>query len=105
VILNHGGRIVKNTGDGFLLEFPGILGAMESAIGTASAPATSTRNGSATASSPAKRSATNGDGKPIHGNSVLGHSLEGTPGPDKPVIGRLLTEDERFDLIEYLKTL
>jgi adenylate cyclase len=32
VILNHGGRIVKNTGDGFLLEFPSIVGAMESAI-------------------------------------------------------------------------
>jgi len=46
------------------------------------------------------------DGSAIHGNSVLGHSLEGTPGPDKPgVIGRLLTEEERYDLIEYLKTL
>jgi adenylate cyclase len=32
VILNHGGRIVKNTGDGFLLEFPSIVGAIESAI-------------------------------------------------------------------------
>jgi adenylate cyclase len=32
VILNHGGRIVKNTGDGFLLEFPSIVGALESAI-------------------------------------------------------------------------
>ena len=31
-ILNHGGRIVKNTGDGFLLEFPSIVGAIESAI-------------------------------------------------------------------------
>jgi adenylate cyclase len=31
VILNHGGRIVKNTGDGFLLEFPSIVGAIESA--------------------------------------------------------------------------
>jgi hypothetical protein len=42
----------------------------------------------------------------IHGNSVLGHSLEGTPGPGKPgVIGRTLTEEERYDLIEYLKTL
>jgi mono/diheme cytochrome c family protein len=40
------------------------------------------------------------------GNSVLGHSLEGTPGKDNPgVIGRLLTKDERYDLIEYLKTL
>ncbi len=32
VILNHGGRIVKNTGDGFLLEFPSIVEAIESAI-------------------------------------------------------------------------
>src|ERR1700738_3828845 len=32
VILNHGARIVKNTGDGFLLEFPSIVGAIESAI-------------------------------------------------------------------------
>ena len=48
---------------------------------------------------------TNPDGSPIHGNSVLGHSLEGTPGPGKGVIGRTLTEDERYDLIEYLKTL
>ncbi len=29
IILNHGGRIVKNTGDGFLLEFPSIIGAIE----------------------------------------------------------------------------
>src|ERR1019366_5693972 len=34
IILNHGGRVVKNTGDGFLLEFPSIVGAMESAIAT-----------------------------------------------------------------------
>jgi adenylate cyclase len=32
VILNHGGRILKNTGDGFLLEFPSIVGALEAAI-------------------------------------------------------------------------
>lgn len=32
VILNHGGRLVKNTGDGFLLEFPSIVGATEAAI-------------------------------------------------------------------------
>src|SRR5450755_319857 len=32
IILNHGGRIVKNTGDGFLLEFPSIVGAIESAV-------------------------------------------------------------------------
>jgi cytochrome c5 len=51
-------------------------------------------------------SAINSDGSPIPGNSVLGHSLEGTPGPDKPgVIGRSLTDEERYDLIEYLKTL
>jgi mono/diheme cytochrome c family protein len=51
-------------------------------------------------------SSTTSDGSAINGNSVLGHSLEGTPGPDKPgVIGRLLTDEERFDLIEYLKTL
>ena len=31
-ILNHGGRLVKNTGDGFLLEFPSVVGAIESAI-------------------------------------------------------------------------
>jgi hypothetical protein len=51
-------------------------------------------------------STTDSDGNPIHGNSVLGHSLEGTPGPGKPgVIGRMLTDPERYDLIEYLKTL
>jgi hypothetical protein len=51
-------------------------------------------------------SATTPQGSPIKGNSVLGHSLEGTPGPGKPgVIGRTLTEEERYDLIEYLKTL
>ena len=33
IILNHGGRLVKNTGDGFLLEFPSVVGAIESAIG------------------------------------------------------------------------
>ena len=32
IILNHGGRVVKNTGDGFLLEFPSIVGAVESAM-------------------------------------------------------------------------
>jgi adenylate cyclase len=32
IILNHGGRIVKNTGDGFLLEFPSVVGAAECAI-------------------------------------------------------------------------
>jgi adenylate cyclase len=32
IVLNHGGRIVKNTGDGFLVEFPSVVGAIESAI-------------------------------------------------------------------------
>jgi adenylate cyclase len=32
IILNHGGRIVKNTGDGFLLEFPSVVGATEASI-------------------------------------------------------------------------
>ena len=32
IILNHGGRIVKNTGHGFLLEFPSIVGAAECGI-------------------------------------------------------------------------
>jgi adenylate cyclase len=32
IILNYGGRIVKNTGDGFLVEFPSIVGAIEAAI-------------------------------------------------------------------------
>ena len=48
-------------------------------------------------------SMTDADGKDIHGNSVLGHSLEGKPA--QGIIGRMLTEDERYDLIEYLKTL
>ena len=51
-------------------------------------------------------SAINSDGSAMTGNSNLGHSLEGTPGPGKPgVIGRLLTDGERYELIEYLKTL
>jgi hypothetical protein len=53
--------------------------------------------------------ATTPDGKPIHGNSNLGHSFEGPAvGPKEHppgVIGRLLTDQERYDLIEYLKTL
>jgi len=32
VILNHGGRVVKNTGDGFLLEFPSVVGASQAAV-------------------------------------------------------------------------
>jgi adenylate cyclase len=31
-ILNHGGRLVKNTGDGFLLEYPSVVGALQSSI-------------------------------------------------------------------------
>jgi hypothetical protein len=55
-------------------------------------------------------SATNPDGSTIHGNSNLGHSLEAPPteGPNehkKGVIGRLLSDEERKDVIEYLKTL
>jgi hypothetical protein len=48
-------------------------------------------------------SATDADGKEINGNSVLGHSLEGKPAMG--IIGRMLTDEERYDLIEYLKTL
>src|SRR5258707_13802875 len=32
IIANHGGRIVKATGDGVLLEFPSIVAAVECAI-------------------------------------------------------------------------
>ncbi|MDA9435155.1 adenylate/guanylate cyclase domain-containing protein [Bradyrhizobium sp. CCBAU 51627] len=32
VILNHGGRIVKTTGDGLLLEFPSVVGAVTAGI-------------------------------------------------------------------------
>ena len=32
MILNHGGRLVKNTGDGFLLEYPSVVGALQSSI-------------------------------------------------------------------------
>src|ERR1700716_2910499 len=32
IILNHGGHVVKNTGDGFLVEFPSIVEAIETAI-------------------------------------------------------------------------
>jgi adenylate cyclase len=32
VVLNHGGRLVKNTGDGFLLEYPSVVGALQSSI-------------------------------------------------------------------------
>ena len=43
-------------------------------------------------------------GEPLHGNSVAGHSFE--DGGHRPgVVGRALNDDERRDLIEYLKTL
>src|ERR1700742_173148 len=32
IILNHGGRLVKNTGDGFLLEYSSVVGALQSSI-------------------------------------------------------------------------
>ena len=32
IILNHGGRLVNNTGDGFLLEYPSVVGALQSSI-------------------------------------------------------------------------
>jgi adenylate cyclase len=32
IFLNHGGRVVKNTGDGFLLEFPSIVEAIECTV-------------------------------------------------------------------------
>ena len=32
IILNHGGRIVKNTGDGFLLEFASVVSAIECGV-------------------------------------------------------------------------
>ena len=46
------------------------------------------------------------DGKPIPGNGNGGHSFENAEStPGTGAIGRALSEDERFDLIEYLKTL
>lgn len=54
-------------------------------------------------------SVNNPDGSPINGNSNQGHSLEGPPGSPHTykagTIGRMLSEEERYDLIEYLKTL
>jgi class 3 adenylate cyclase len=32
IVANHGGRIVKTTGDGLLLEFPSVVAAIECAI-------------------------------------------------------------------------
>ena len=53
---------------------------------------------------------TDGSGKDIKGNSVLGHSFEAAADADKKtypngVIGRKFSDEERYDLIEYLKTL
>ncbi len=50
------------------------------------------------------------NGRAINGNSVLGHSFEAAKEQDMKnykngVIGRMLSDDERYDLIEYLKTL
>jgi hypothetical protein len=55
-------------------------------------------------------STTDSNGKEIKGNSVLGHSFEAPADADKKtypngVIGRKFTDEERYDLIEYLKTL
>jgi hypothetical protein len=44
------------------------------------------------------------DGKPIAGNGNGGHSFE-NGGSGAGIIGRALNEGERYDLIEYLKTL
>ena len=44
--------------------------------------------------------------QPVVGNGNGGHSFEKAGPTRKPgVIGRALSEDERYDLIEYLKTL
>jgi len=50
---------------------------------------------------------TDAKGNAIAGNSVLGHSFEGPPRGNYPkgIIGRGFSDDERKDLIEYLKTL
>jgi hypothetical protein len=51
-------------------------------------------------------STTDSNGSAIPGNSNLGHSFEGMPGLVKRgVIGRALSEEEQFDLLEYLKIL
>ncbi|CAL79867.1 conserved hypothetical protein; putative Cytochrome c region (C-ter) [Bradyrhizobium sp. ORS 278] len=53
--------------------------------------------------------ATDPSGKPIKGNSTLGHSFEGPTRPNKDypngIIGGAFSEEERWDLIAYLKTL
>jgi processive rubber oxygenase RoxA-like protein len=55
-------------------------------------------------------SMTDSNGREIKGNSVLGHSFEAPADADKKtypngVIGRKFTDDEKYDLIEYVKTL
>jgi hypothetical protein len=54
-------------------------------------------------------SSTDRDGKAISGNSTMGHSFEGPQRKPEEyprgIIGRGFSEDERMDLIEYLKTL
>jgi hypothetical protein len=49
------------------------------------------------------------NGKPILGNSVMCHSFEGPPRDNhdypKGIIGRGFSDEERKDLVEYLKTL
>ena len=42
-------------------------------------------------------------GKPLKGNSTAGHSFDNGGGPG--VVGRALSDEERVDLIDYLKTL
>jgi hypothetical protein len=48
------------------------------------------------------------NGKPVLGNSVMGHSFEGPPRDNhdypKGIIGRGFSDEERKDLVEYLKT-
>ncbi len=50
-------------------------------------------------------SATDRDGKEIHGNGVSGHSFEGAAPYPKGIVGRALDKNEREALIEYMKTL
>jgi class 3 adenylate cyclase len=38
LIANHAGRIVKTTGDGVLIEFPSVVGAMQCALALTSIP-------------------------------------------------------------------
>ena len=45
------------------------------------------------------------DGTEINGNSNAGHSFDGTPAPARTAPSAAFKEHERYDLIEYLKTL